>query len=235
VADQPATAQIAGWPINGVWSPAPERLHESVDALDIKRTLELPLPRCRPAHSHHQLVDCFDDAPMESFWGSIGLLNRKKWVPYGELADAIADYIVKSYIPTRHQLARLSDARQIRSASSVNLASDLRVQRNTPVPRAQSEDRPGERYDSPIHGDEVASSRPCFENVDHELLPMQTNRPGAWRNDHHPWPYPEGLRAAGHPRRRADRPRPRVHQGPACDADPRRELEGRLTDAATST
>jgi putative transposase len=55
---------------------------------------------------HHKLIgsmgtvgDCFDNAPMESFWGSmqIELLNRKKWMTYVELATAMADYIVNFY------------------------------------------------------------------------------------------------------------------------------------------
>jgi transposase InsO family protein len=47
--------------------------------------------------------DCFDNAPMESFWGSmqIELLNRKKWMTYVELATAIADYIENFYNPSR--------------------------------------------------------------------------------------------------------------------------------------
>jgi putative transposase len=47
--------------------------------------------------------DCFDNAPMESFWGSmqIELLNRKKWMTYVELATAMADYIVNFYNPLR--------------------------------------------------------------------------------------------------------------------------------------
>jgi putative transposase len=59
---------------------------------------------------HHELLgsmgtvgDCFDNAPMESFWGSmqIELLNRRKWMTYVELAAAIADYIVNFYNPSR--------------------------------------------------------------------------------------------------------------------------------------
>ena len=59
---------------------------------------------------HHSLLgsmgtigDCFDNAPMESFWGSmqIELLNRKSWMTYVELATAMADYIVNFYNPTR--------------------------------------------------------------------------------------------------------------------------------------
>jgi transposase InsO family protein len=55
---------------------------------------------------HHKLLgsmgtvgDCFDNAPMESFWGSmqIELLNRKTWMTYVELATAMADYIVNFY------------------------------------------------------------------------------------------------------------------------------------------
>jgi putative transposase len=59
---------------------------------------------------HHQLIgsmgtvgDCFDNAPMESFWGTmqIELLNRKKWMTYVELATAMADFIVNFYNPCR--------------------------------------------------------------------------------------------------------------------------------------
>lgn len=43
--------------------------------------------------------DCFDNAPMESFWGSmqIELLNRKKWRTKIELSIAMADYIEHFY------------------------------------------------------------------------------------------------------------------------------------------
>jgi putative transposase len=46
---------------------------------------------------------CFDNAPIESFWGSIQieLLNRKAWMTYVELATAMADYIVNFYNPLR--------------------------------------------------------------------------------------------------------------------------------------
>jgi putative transposase len=39
--------------------------------------------------------DCYDNAPMESFWGSmqIELLNRQKWRTNLELAIVMADYI----------------------------------------------------------------------------------------------------------------------------------------------
>jgi putative transposase len=47
--------------------------------------------------------DCYDNSPMESFWGSmqIELLNRQKWTTYVELATAMADYIVNFYNPAR--------------------------------------------------------------------------------------------------------------------------------------
>ena len=47
--------------------------------------------------------DCYDNAPMESFWGSmqIELLNRKKWRTKIELSIAIADYIEHFYNPAR--------------------------------------------------------------------------------------------------------------------------------------
>ena len=50
--------------------------------------------------------DC-DNAPMESFWGSmqIELLNRQRWRTNLELAIAIADYIEHFYNPARRHSA----------------------------------------------------------------------------------------------------------------------------------
>ena len=47
--------------------------------------------------------DCYDNAPMESFWGTmqIELLNRQTWRTFVELAEAIADYIENFYNPAR--------------------------------------------------------------------------------------------------------------------------------------
>jgi len=47
--------------------------------------------------------DCYDNAPMESFWGSmqIELLNRQRWKTKIELAVAMADYIENFYNPAR--------------------------------------------------------------------------------------------------------------------------------------
>jgi putative transposase len=47
--------------------------------------------------------DCYDNAPMESFWGSmqIELLNRKKWMTVLELTTAIAEWIEEFYNPIR--------------------------------------------------------------------------------------------------------------------------------------
>ena len=47
--------------------------------------------------------DCYDNAPMESFWGSmqIELLNRQRWVTVVELSAAMADYIENFYNPAR--------------------------------------------------------------------------------------------------------------------------------------
>ncbi len=47
--------------------------------------------------------DCYDNAPMESFWGSmrIELLNRRSWPTVLELSSAMADYIDNFYNPTR--------------------------------------------------------------------------------------------------------------------------------------
>jgi transposase InsO family protein len=43
--------------------------------------------------------DCYDNAPMESFWGSmqIELLNRHKWRTIVELTAAIADWLENFY------------------------------------------------------------------------------------------------------------------------------------------
>jgi transposase InsO family protein len=51
--------------------------------------------------------DCYDNAPMESFWGSMQteLLNRQKWRTHLELAVAIADYIDHFYNPARRHSA----------------------------------------------------------------------------------------------------------------------------------
>ncbi len=62
--------------------------------------------------------DCYDNAPMESFWGSmqIELLNRQKWRTNLELAIAMADYIEHFYNSRPPpQLARLSHPERIRS------------------------------------------------------------------------------------------------------------------------
>jgi putative transposase len=47
--------------------------------------------------------DCYDNAPMESFWGSmqIELLNRQRWMTIVELTSAMADYIENFYNPQR--------------------------------------------------------------------------------------------------------------------------------------
>ena len=47
--------------------------------------------------------DCYDKAPMESFWGSMQIepLNRQTWRTKLELAIAMADYIDHFYNPDR--------------------------------------------------------------------------------------------------------------------------------------
>jgi len=51
--------------------------------------------------------DCYDNAPMESFWGSmqIELLNRQKWRTKMELGLAMADYIEHFYNSDRRHSA----------------------------------------------------------------------------------------------------------------------------------
>ncbi len=43
--------------------------------------------------------DCYDNAPMESFWGSmqIELLDRQRWRTRLELATAMAEYVEHFY------------------------------------------------------------------------------------------------------------------------------------------
>ena len=47
--------------------------------------------------------DCYDNSPMESFWGSmqIELLDRQRWTTVVELSVAMADYIENFYNPRR--------------------------------------------------------------------------------------------------------------------------------------
>ena len=47
--------------------------------------------------------DCYDNAPIESFWGSmqIELLDRQRWRTKLELAVAMADWIDHFYNPAR--------------------------------------------------------------------------------------------------------------------------------------
>jgi transposase InsO family protein len=51
--------------------------------------------------------DCFDNAPMESFWGSmqIELLNRQRWRTIVELTGAIADWLENFYNSERRHSA----------------------------------------------------------------------------------------------------------------------------------
>lgn len=47
--------------------------------------------------------DCYDNSPMESFWGTmqIELLNRKRWTTVVELSVAMAEFIENFYNPWR--------------------------------------------------------------------------------------------------------------------------------------
>ena len=51
--------------------------------------------------------DCYDNAPMESFWGSmqIELLNRQRWSTVAELSAAMAEWIEDFYNPIRRHSA----------------------------------------------------------------------------------------------------------------------------------
>jgi len=49
--------------------------------------------------------DCYNNAPMESFWGSMQIepLNRQRWMTIIELTSEMADYIENFYNPQRRQ------------------------------------------------------------------------------------------------------------------------------------
>ena len=51
--------------------------------------------------------DCYDNAPMESFWGSmqIEFLNRQSWKTVLELSSAMTDWIENFYNPLRRHSA----------------------------------------------------------------------------------------------------------------------------------
>jgi len=51
--------------------------------------------------------DCYDNAPMESFWGSMQAkrLDRQRWRTNLELTIAIGDYIEHFYNPARRHSA----------------------------------------------------------------------------------------------------------------------------------
>ncbi len=57
----------------------------------------------QPRKGWYGLGDCYDNAAMESFWGSmqIELLNRQRWTTVVELSTAIGDYIETFYKPER--------------------------------------------------------------------------------------------------------------------------------------
>ena len=61
------------------------------------------LRRLRLLGSMGTVGDCYDNAPMESFWGSmqIELLNRQRWTTRVELSTAMAEWIVNFYNPKR--------------------------------------------------------------------------------------------------------------------------------------
>ncbi len=45
------------------------------------------------------IEDCYDNAPMEAFWGrmQVEVLNRKKWITIVKFSIAMADYICNFY------------------------------------------------------------------------------------------------------------------------------------------
>ena len=100
----------------------------------------LGLQRDRPQQdlvsSMGTIGDCYDNAPMESFWGSmqIELLNRKKWRTNIELAIAMAEWIENFYNPSAAQLARLPPPDRVRSPtpSTISTHPDLTLTNGGP-------------------------------------------------------------------------------------------------------
>lgn len=72
--------------------------------------------------------DCYDNAPMESFWGSmqIELLNRKKWRTKIELSIAIADYIEHFYnSDRRHSSINYFTPNEFQDLQSIQTQAEL--------------------------------------------------------------------------------------------------------------
>jgi len=66
--------------------------------------------------------DCFNTAPLESFWGSmqIELLDRRKWMTYVQLSIAMAGYIVATTPADRAVLSTTTRPNAFEALASSN-------------------------------------------------------------------------------------------------------------------
>ena len=73
--------------------------------------------------------DCYDDAPMESFWGSmqIELLNRQSWHTKVELAAAISEYIQFYNSARRHSSLNYLTPDEFEVLHSTQSQADLAI------------------------------------------------------------------------------------------------------------
>jgi putative transposase len=127
------------------WSIAPHIRTELVlDALGMAVVRRTPMERETILHSDHgsqytswafgqrieragllgsmgSVGDCYDNAMMESFWGTLQLevLDRNKWANRAELANAIFEWIECWYNPTRRD-------------SNLGMLSPLTTKNSTP-------------------------------------------------------------------------------------------------------
>ena len=88
--------------------------------------------------------DCYDNAPMESFWGSmqVELLDRQRWRTKLELAIAIADYIEHFYNPPGDTARRLPHPERIRRPTLTRTPGHV-VMRRGPLNGIQAKPRRG--------------------------------------------------------------------------------------------
>ncbi len=72
--------------------------------------------------------DCYDNAPMEAFWGrmQVELLNQKQWITIVELSVAMADYICNFYnAQRRHSSLGYLTPREFKLIESSKIPSIL--------------------------------------------------------------------------------------------------------------
>jgi len=72
--------------------------------------------------------DCYDNSPMESFWGSmqIELLNRQRWMTVVELSVAMANYIENFYnLSRRHSSLQYFTPSEFEKLNCIEIQTSL--------------------------------------------------------------------------------------------------------------